>query len=329
MGFISIFFSILVVVYNYGASIMWLRYLFFIYILFTNSIYAEFNTTTIDNYRSNISTWLVQSSNDIDNYFFDSNSSNQTSNTYAEIRSSFALEDTQNSEYALRLRLRLNLPRIQKQLRIVFEDASNDDALYDGTKLNSQYQLEEKQYFLRLEYFNYMVKQLNLALSSGVRFSKTTVHPYLNIKAKYNLQSQKEEKKILSNRFRYYINGDIEDVVSFNTLYTLNESLYFTIRNSFRYRNWQNFQKIVNDASFIKTLGVGEQASAGFTLVSELKNSRNLTLNYPQLYVTYRNQLYKNWIYYEIHPSLLWREENDYESSARLMLTVGMIFRKE
>ena len=308
---------------------MCLRYLFLIYILFITSIHAEFNTTSLDEYRLNISYWLVKKSQDIDNYFFESNSTNHTSHTYAEIKSSFALENTQNSEYAVRLRLRLNLPRIQKHLRIVFEDASNDNALYDGTKLNSQYQLEEKQYFLRLEYFNYMVKQLNFSLSSGVRFTKTMLHPYLNIKAKYNIKSQEEKKKILSNRFRYYINGDIEDVISFNTLYTLDESLYFTIQNSFRYRNWEDFQKIVNNASFIKALEVGEQASAGFTLVTELKNNRNLTLNYPQLYVTYRNQLYKNWIYYEIHPSLLWRKENDYESSARLMLTIGMIFKKE
>ena len=308
---------------------MCLRYLFLIYILFITSIHAEFNTTSLDEYRLNISYWLVKKSQDIDNYFFESNSTNHTSHTYAEIKSSFALENTQNSEYAVRLRLRLNLPRIQKHLRIVFEDASNDNALYDGTKLNSQYQLEEKQYFLRLEYFNYMVKQLNFSLSSGVRFTKTMLHPYLNIKAKYNIKSQEEKKKILSNRFRYYINGDIEDVISFNTLYTLDESLYFTIQNSFRYRNWEDFQKIVNNASFIKALEVGEQASAGFTLVTELKNNRNLTLNYPQLYVTYRNQLYKNWIYYEIHPSLLWRKENDYESSARLMLTIGIIFKKE
>jgi len=329
LGFISIFLSILIILYKYGATKMCLRYLFLIYILFITSLHAEFNTTSLDEYRFNISCWLVDSSNDIDDYFFESNNSTQTSHTYAEVRSSFALEDTQNSEYAVRLRLRLNLPKIQKQLRIVFEDASNDDALYDGTQLNSQYQLEEKQYFLRLEYFNYMIKQLNLAFSSGVRFTKTMLHPYLNIKAKYNVKNEENEKKILSNRFRYYINGDIEDVVSFNTLYTLNQTLYFTIRNSFRYRNWEDFQKIVNDASFIKTLKVGEQASAGFTLVTELKNNRNLTLNYPQLYVTYRNQLYKNWIYYEIHPSLLWRKENDYESSARLMLTLGMIFKKE
>jgi|GEM_PF-1628824 len=305
-------------------------YFFYIFIFISISVhtaYAEFNTTALDKYHDDLCYWLVDTSNSIDNYLIESNSTT-SSDTFAELKTSFAIENTRASEYAIRLRLRLNLPKFQKKLRVVFEDEASDDALYDGTVLNSDYHLEDKNYFLRLEYFNYMVKQLNITSGGGIRFRKSSLHPYLNVKAKYKLFSSEREKLMMANRFRYYINGDIEDILSLNRLYTLNETLYYRFKNTLRYRDWESSKKIVNSVSLLKVLGTGVQASLGLALMSEWED-RSIEARYYQLYGTYRNLLYKDWIYYEFSPALLRREENNFNNSYRFMVNIGMIFKKD
>ncbi len=298
---------------------------FYIYIFFIfNMSYAEFNVTDLDRYHDELSNWLVDTSNSIDNYFIEENGT-VSSKTYAELKTSFALESKRSSEYAIRLRLRLNLPKIQKKLRVVFEDSDSDDDFYDSTKLDNDKHLDDKDYYLRLEYFNYIWKRLNFSMSGGVRLKRFDVHPFLNLKVKYDVESLNKNERVISNRFRYYINSDIEDVVSYNILYPIDDSNYCTIRHNFRYRNWQNYQQIVNSASCVKKIEKNRYISIGASLLSELED-KDLTLQYPKIYWKYRGKLYKEWIYYELTPSILWRKENSYNESYRFMLNIGTIF---
>jgi hypothetical protein len=305
---------------------MYRYFIFYILSLF-NISYADFNTTALDSYRDNLSNWLVNTSNSIDNYFIEENGT-LSSKTYAELKTSFAFESKRPSEYAIRLRLRLNLPKIQKKLRIVFEDSDSDDVFYDATQLDSDKDLSEKNYYLRLEYFNYIWNRLNFSMSGGVRFKKLDIHPYLNLKVKYSVESSDNNERVISNRFRYYINDDIEDVVSYNTLYPIEDSIYCTVRHSFRYRNWQEYQQIVNSTSCIKNIEKNRYLSVGASILSELEDDE-LTLQYPKIYWTYRGKLYKEWIYYELTPSVLWRKENSYNESYRFMINIGTIFKKD
>jgi hypothetical protein len=305
---------------------MYHYYIFYI-LLFLNISYAEFNTTTLDSYHKNLCNWLVDTSNSIDNYFIEENGT-ITSKTYAELKTSFALETQRSSEYAIRLRLRLNLPKIQKKLRVVFEDSDSDDDFYDATKLNNDRDLSEKDYYLRLEYFNYIWKRLNFSMSGGVRLRKLNIHPYLNLKVKYAIESTDDNERVISNRFRYYINEDIEDVVSYNTLYPIEKSIYCTVRHSFRYRNWQEYQQIVDSASCVKNIEKNRYLSVETSILSNLEDDE-LILQYPKIYWTYRGKLYKEWIYYELSPSVLWRKENNYRKSYRFMVNIGTIFKKD
>jgi hypothetical protein len=306
---------------------MIIRYIFSSLIILLTFSHAEFDSKVLDKYHDDISFWLVDTSNTLDDYLTESNST-QTSKTHAEVQTSFAVESTQPNEYAIRLKLRLDLPKIRKQLRVVFEDATSDDTLYDGTVLNSDYHIEEKSYYLRFDYFKYIKKELNLSAGAGVRFRKSSLHPYINIKAKYHLHKSDKEKVLLSNRFRLYVDGDIENITAFRRLWTIGDSLYYTFNNTFRYRSWENSQKIVNGASFVKSFGLVERATIGASLVSELEN-KSIQGNYYSLYINYKNLLYKDWVYYELNPSLMRREENHFNTSYRFMVNLGVLFKTD
>ncbi|NOZ90698.1 MAG: hypothetical protein GXO60_05355 [Epsilonproteobacteria bacterium] len=284
--------------------------------------------TDIDEYHDNFAEWLVNTSDTLDNYFIDSNKTTH-SKTYAEVKTSCAFENSQKSEYALRLKIRINLPKLQDKLRIVFEDATSDDELYDGTKLNNNYEhLENQSYSFRLEYFNYIIKKFRIIMGVGARFKKFNLQPYLNMKVKYKIEDTPEHKESFFNRFRYYSDGDIENTTLLKSLYILDNNFFFTLNNSFRYRNWTSKRDIVNDASFVRLLRKKEQVSIGASITSKQEKS-NIYVEYYQLYHSYRNLLYKDWVYYELLSSVLKRRENDYHDSYRFMFNIGAVFGKD
>ena len=302
---------------------MTLKYLFILTFLLV-SAHAEFHSKRVDRYHDKISHWLVDSSNSIDNYLTDSNST-ESSKTFAELKTSFATENRQDVDYGIRLKLRLDLPKIEKELRLIFEDADSDDQLYDGTALNNDYHLEEKEYYLRLDYLKLIKKKLHLRGGAGVRFRKSALHPYLYIKSKYYQHNTKESKVIVSNRFRLYIDGDYENTLATYRFLHIEEALYFTFTNTLRYRSWDEVQKISTNMSFVKSLSVGREASVGLSFINDL-NNWSIHSRYYQLHTSYRDKLYGDWMYYEILPSILRRRENDFDPTFRLMLNIGMKF---
>ncbi len=291
-------------------------------------LYADLEMSDIDNYHDSFANWLVDASDAIDDYFIDSNTTTH-SRTYAEIKTSCAFEQSQKSEYAIRLKLHINLPKLQDKLRVVFEDSTSDDELYDATNLNNNYKhLEEQSYSLRLEYFDYVIKRFRVTMGAGTRFKKTDLEPYFNIKLKYKIDDTKEHKEIFYNRFRYYTNTDIENTTLLKSLYRLEDNLFFIVRNSFRYRNWTSKNLFVNDASFNFILRKREQVSIGASLTNQQEKT-NIYVDYYQMYASYKNLLYKNWVYYELVYSILNRRENNYDNSYRFMFNIGVVFGKD
>jgi hypothetical protein len=296
-------------------------------LFFTTSLYAEDNITLLDEYHDDLCQILVETSNSIDGYFVDDNGT-ESSTTRAELINSFAIESHQGFEKDIRLRLRLSLPKIQKNLRLVFEDETNDNTLYDSTKLSNEH-LEEKNYYLRLEYFKFIKKSLNMAFAGGVRVRNAHLVPYANIRSRYSLYDKEKLDSELYNRFRYYTDGEIEDAFEFNSKYSISSSLKVFFRNQLSYSNKDEFQTLINDLAWIKTLNDKEQVGAGFGIVGRVKNFKKSDTDYIHFHVLFHHIFYKDWIYYQVAPSILWRESNDFKTSYRYMMNFGLLFNTD
>jgi hypothetical protein len=298
-------------------------YLFLYFLIAVSTLKADFNTTILDKYHDSLCQILVEGSNRVDDYFIDANSTTE-SKTEAELKTSFAIESGKESEYAVRLRVRLNLPKLERRFRLIFEDEDSDNIFYDGTSLNSQYKLENRNYFLRLDFFNEVIEKIDVTSGIGVKFKQLNLYPYFNLKAKYIID---DKNSVISNRFRLYSSGDFENTLNLNRVDYFSRSVYIFYRNFLRYRSWTYNSSIVNSISATKILSNSRELSMGFALTSELDVLKPY-IRHRQLYLAYRDLLYKKWLYYELSPSLLWREENDYKRSYRFMINIGLKFKK-
>jgi hypothetical protein len=300
---------------------------FFLLFLFS-LLSAQEDMSLLDKYHDGLCAILVNTSNSIDNYFTHDDNSSLSSRTHAELVTSLAKETYADMEKDIRFRLRLDLPKIQRNLRLIFEDESSDNLLYDSTTLNNQ-KLEDRDYYLRLDYFSFLKKTFNTRLGGGVRFRSGHLVPYLNIHSKYELYNKNNHKSQLLNRFRYYSDGEIENNFQFDSLYTLDEDLYLTWDNNLYYSSDNAFEILFDDLSFIYLLGEKKQLDFGFSISSNVEKFQKFNVEYYYLHASFYHLFYKDWVYYELSPSVLKRRINDFKPSYRLLVNLGIYFKSE
>jgi hypothetical protein len=289
---------------------------------------AKDDINLFDEYHDSLCKVLVNTSNSIDDYFIDDENSTLSSRTHAEFSTSFAEETYLGMEKDIRFRLRLNLPKIQKNLRLVFEDENSDNLLYDGTTLNDQ-NLEDKRYYLRLEAFSYLKDSLNIKLGGGVRFRDRNLVPYVNIRSNYELYNKEKNIAELFNRFRYYSDGEIENNLEFNSLLTLDDNLYVTWNNNFYHSNENEFEILFDDLSLIYLHNKKQKINFGIGVSSLIEKFQDFNVDYYYLHASFHHLFYKDWVYYELSPSILKRKINDFKTSYRFLVNFGIYFKSE
>jgi hypothetical protein len=301
---------------------------FVLIIFFFSLLNGKEDINLFDEYHDSLCKVLVNTSNSIDDYFIEDKNNSLSSTTHAEFSTSFAKETYFGMEKDVRFRLRLNLPKIQENLRLVFEDENSDNLLYDGTTLNNQ-DLEDKRYYLRVEAFSYFKDSLNMKLGGGVRFRNGNLVPYLNINSKYELYDENNHKAQLFNRFRYYSDGEIENNFEFNTLYALYDDVYLTWNNNFHYRSEEKFETLFNDLSLVHFFNKKQQVDFGLGISSYVDNFEKFSVDYYYLHSSYHHVFYKNLVYYELAPSILKRNINGFKTSYRFLVNFGIYFKSE
>ena len=83
-----------------------------------------------------------------------------------------------------------------------------------------------------------------------------------------------------------------------------------------------------HDLSLIKKLDDKKKLSVGMGIRSDLVNFKHYDVDYYHIHTLYHHIFYKKWLYYQVAPSILWRERNSFDTSYRLMLNFGILFKK-
>jgi len=188
------------------------------------------------------------------------------------------VESGRGAEYAIHFRVRFHLPKLQDRFRVVFEDEDSDNIFYDSLKLDNQYRLENKGYFLRLDYLNYVIERLDFTSGVGLKFKRLNIYPYINLKARYIFD---DNRILLKNRFRIYSDGEYRDTVTFSKVERFGDDSYIIFRNFIRYRSSSRIRSMVNSLSVTNRLSNSREITYGFLLKEHFKVYRYY-FDYPQ-----------------------------------------------
>ncbi len=161
--------------------------------------------------------------------------------------------------------------------------------------------------------------------TGGIKINNTRLDPYLGITLRKQFYLN-EWRLTLLNRFKYFTYLHVDNRFEVNMGYFINQSTKLQLLNSYRYRDEDKTHELTNIIRVHKLISEKKNIYADLN-VYRLKNiMQSFDISYYKVGFCYHKTFYKDWLYYEASPSLMFRVENEYKPSARIFLSLGIIF---
>ncbi len=277
-----------------------------------------------------LSDWIYNTSNSLDLFFAKKDiDSLHSTGSYLDLSFNSYAEERRELRYRLNVKFRLRLPRTQKRWNLIFEDykktlstdKQNSDTIGDS--------LENNSYILGIQMEKIKSKFIEVNFGGGVHFSGISPDVYTSLylnKDFYNSLSWQFE---ISNRIRYFIRKKLDNTFSVSLSKILSEKTKFSFQNSYRFIEDQNYLNETENSFLIEQyLGKKEGLYYALSAYSFGDRDRDFKLNYYLAQVSYKRYFYHNYAYYELSPGIIFRRENSFRPSAKIVFKIGIYFGK-
>ncbi len=305
---------------------------YLIIILLWLTLHADSNISNkmlinYDRYHHDITGFLHQYSEAIDRFLSDTNSSHRykesAKKTSLELSPFMVFEDNRDAEYRFKVRIALKLPQTSKKLQLSFEDFSNSDSVDDSGNIADL--PIQSNYLLGLEYFSYDRKLVNANMTTGLKINNAKLDPYIGLTLRKQLYVNTWHVTLL-NRLKYFLNLHVDNRFEINLGYFINGTTKLQLLNSYRYRDEAYTNELTHTLRIHKLISERKNIYTDISLY-KLENYRKaFHIAYYKVGFHYHNTFYKRWLYYEAAPSLMFRVENNYKPTARIFLSLGLVF---
>ena len=281
----------------------------------------EIEDTIIDRIHAHLSGYVSGTADRVDRFFDDERYSQEVNRTRVKLQTDLFFEQGEDPQLALKFGLSLALPRINKRLRLLFSGQSDSEEEVDdetGTDLGDD--SREGNAVLGVAYDPVQTAEHNVSLRAGLRFK--TIVPALWIGPRWRAYSQGEIWGTrLANYFRWFT----------DTGFRLDSSLDFErgITENFFYRQtlrgkWdQDKERYDYDIVFSVFQKLERKRSLRYEYRNRFRTTTENQLHEILLKVTYRQSIWRRWLFFEVAPQASFPEEDDFD------FTPGILFRLE
>jgi len=246
-----------------------------------------------------------------DSFFMDERSSKyaQTDDAGSMLRwyNDFSMVENEGLAYKSRLAARFYLPNVSRKLKLVFESDDDDSRLGVLSKESKQTQSS-----LGLRYDLYSKKRSSFNL-------KVTLRPGIEARYRYTYPFSEQTSARFTQKI-YQKNKVTGESTQLDIDHTITPIFLF---------RWANFSTFATDLQ-------GFEAGTGFTLYQFISPTQALSYqtsltgrNKPYHYisnshisVTYRQNILRKWLFYEIIPEINWNKGADTMREQELMITL-------
>jgi len=308
---------------------------YLIIFFFLLSLHADSNVSDIfdsiyDEYQHSFSKSLHLYSENLDRYISSSDEEvtydDDTQKTSLDMAPFVTLEDRRDPQFRFKFRASIKLPRLSKLLKLSLEDFSQSDSIDDyGSQAGNNNNGND--YLLGLEYFSYDKNLALVRFGAGIKTNKGNIDPYVSLTLRKYFYLD-EWHLTLYEKLRYFLNIHVDNRIEANLGYFIDATTKFRFINSYRYRDEESTHEFTNILRIHKLLSDKKNIYADLNIYSYEDYQNRFDISYYKVGIHYYYRFYKNWIYYEVEPSLMFRVENEYKPTARIFLSIGVLFGK-
>jgi len=289
---------------------------------------------SLQNFQQFTEDMVVYNSNRIDMYFSGSRQeliSDQS--TYVDISVKLTEESLRPFEYTFNFNTFFALPHTQNKYKLVLQSYNEDESIDQGNSVGGAEgeERERQEILLGLQFDALGNYFSNVNFELGAKFAGVIPDPYARVKARRSFIFDKYLEIWISNDFSYFILDKVDNKSELRFSHVMYDDMKIELYNSYRYKQKDSDNNITthevnNNISISRLLSHKRGVAARAGIYSRREESEALKLQYYTVGVDFRQVVYKNWLYLEFNPALMWREENSFVLSVRGSITMGIIF---
>ncbi len=301
--------------------------------IFSVSLLAQPDTYGLDDYHKFLSNWLMDKSDYLDKYISEKNDTKRLSNTRVKVAYEVGVNTSGGFSNNLDFGLSLNLPRFENKVKLTLNKVKSDwNALDENGDVVSNVGLSSKlesdnKYDLMLEYKGHRGKKSSIGLTGGLRFNKYFFEPYVGLKGKYLVFQRDKDALLLRDKLRFYVAGEIRNTIYSKYVRDVGKYMQFGWYGNIDYSTKSDNQDFKTELLLQRSTNNYSFNRVGFVASANLTNFKNFRKqNFETYYKHHDKMLNKDWLYYEITPSVVWKKEDNFKSSFTLKFKIGATF---
>ncbi len=284
-------------------------------------VHADGYTETIHAVHGGISSAVERSARRIDAFFADDRGYADATESYARLSLQNSWESGEDTRSEARVRLRIDLPGTRERLRLFVEGGDPDDVSGEGSD-SIPNALDDNDYNIGLEGQIRGTGRWDLRPGVGVR-AAGPADPFVRLRAIRYAEPGDWLMRFVAGAAEYLDDGtELQTRLDFDR--RINPGWLFRSASRLRYRDSKDRVEARQQFTLFQKLSGRVGLAYDLGLDADDDPDWDVDRYYTQIRARFR--AYKKWLFVELRPELLFREEDDYDASFRFSLRVDIVF---
>jgi len=290
---------------------------------------GELVDETHDKVSGRFSQFVVE----IDDFLGSGESQSELNTSWTRIRLDVIKPGAEPAKLAGKIKLRLVLPQAQKRYRLLFSMGDDDSsaANTDAAQRERTAREGDDSVALALRFVRTAKETSSLNFDVGASYKDDKAQVFGRINMAYKRDWIWGFENRISNSFRYFSYSGYDNRFRYDLTrpFLKRKNLYF--RNSTEFVWRKNYKGV----GIGETIGLYADLGPKMALALEGITGYTTALNFDaserfqggEVRIRFRHSVWRDWLFYEIWPSVSWSASNDYEQAygglVRLEVTLG------
>ena len=263
---------------------------------------------------------LNYSSKYIDEYITNEKDETVYLKSYIRIENSVEKFESESIDYQPNIDIRIILPKLKDKLSLTIENSEKEIINEQFQDSNEKIDDGEKEYTIGLLY--------NTVKKNTLFNFKIGLSPYIYAQAlvSKDFEIDKNNTINLKKKYKYSHKNKLDSYTTLRYDHTINPIYSFHSFNEYHVNSESKVEKLYNSLRIYQKLSNTKYLNYVASLESDDFESSFKTKEY-KTYVSFRDFI-RNWLYYDIVPSIKWDRENNFHSDLGLKFNLGILIKR-
>ncbi len=276
----------------------------------------------MDNYHKAISHGVVNMANRIDAFFADDRVLEESEDTQVRVRSAVRYEDGKNLTLRISLQGRFTMPHMRDRFQLIFDTDERERDIKDELRETPDVTDDDRSVSTGIRYILRQTRRSRVNLDGGLRWRGGPV-PFARIRGRRTLTYEHWAVRFTQLFFWFEDRGFGErTTVDFERW--LDDTHFFRATPSMTWSETSRGVDLKQSVSIFHFLS--EDTMLGFSLSADGYTRPSAKVDTYAATFRWRQRSHRDWMYYEIAPSLAFPRENDFEFTPILTLKLEVLF---